>query len=328
MSYIDEIQLLTKRAIEKGDLKEREAERIYEIGLEHPFLVMAEATRIREHFRGKRITLCMIINAKSGLCPEDCKFCAQSAHHMTGIETYPLLSPEEILKEAKKAKEAGAHCFGIVTSGRSVDGEEEWGSILEAVRKINDMGLKVCASLGFLDRQRAEELKKAGLYRYHHNIETARSFFGQICTTHTFDEKIATIRSAKRAGLSVCSGGIIGMGEDVGVRVKMALTLRELGVDSVPINILNPRPGTPFEGLVALRPMEILLSIALFRFLLPSKDIKLCAGRELHLRQLIPLALVAGCSSLMTGDYLTTKGRDPDLDKEMIEDLNLTWNLS
>jgi len=326
VSYMDEIQLLAKRAIEKGDLKEREAERIYEIGLEHPFLVMAEATRIREHFRGKRITLCMIINAKSGLCPEDCKFCAQSAHHMTGIETYPLLSPEEILKEAKKAKEAGAHCFGIVTSGRSVDGEEEWGSIVEAVRKINDMGLKVCASLGFLDRQRAEELKKAGLYRYHHNIETARSFFGQICTTHTFDEKIETIRSAKRAGLSVCSGGIIGMGEDVGVRVKMALTLRELGVDSVPINILNPRPGTPFEGLVALRPMEILLSIALFRFLLPSKDIKLCAGRELHLRQLVPLALVAGCSSLMTGDYLTTRGRSPDLDKEMIEDLDLTWS--
>lgn len=324
---MEEIERLKLRAIERKDLGLEEAERIYEIGLERPFLVMAEAYEIREHFKGKRINLCMVINAKSGLCPEDCKFCAQSIHYETGIATYPLLEQRKIIEGAERAKNEGAHNFGIVTSGPSIEDEKEWRTIVDSIGKIKEIGLNPCASLGKLDEKKAFELKKAGLFRYHHNLETSRRFFDYICSTHTFEEKVETIRAVKKAGLSACSGGIIGMGEGLEDRIDLALTLRELGVDSIPINILNPRPGTPLEGVKPLRPMEILLTISLFRFLLPDRDIRLCAGKEIHLRQLLPLGIVAGANALMTGDYLTTKGRTPGLDKEMIEDLDLCWNI-
>lgn len=322
---MEEIHRLAKKAVEKGGVNQQEAERLYEIGLENPFLVMAEASRIREHFRGKKVGLCMIVNAKSGLCPEDCKFCAQSLYSTTELDPYPLLSVDDIVERARRAVAVSVSNFGIVTSGPSIETQNEWETIIQAVKRIRDMGLNVCASLGFLDETRAKELKRVGLFRYHHNLETSRTFFPRICTTHTFDDKLKTIGNAKAVGLSVCSGGIIGMGETMKERIELALILRELDVDSVPINILDPRPGTAFATRPPLRPMEILLTIALFRFLLPSKDIRLCGGKEVHLRQLMPLAIVAGCSSLMTGDYLTTQGRKPDLDKEMIEDLDLTW---
>ncbi|MCX5856732.1 MAG: biotin synthase BioB [Deltaproteobacteria bacterium] len=262
-------------------------------------------------------------NAKSGKCPENCKFCAQSAHYATDVESYPLKKASEIIREAEAAGRAGAEMFGIVTSGKRIKTKKEWAEVVKAIRGINNLGIKACASLGIIDEEKARTLKDAGLYRYHHNLETSRTFFPEICTTHAYDEDVETIRAASAAGLSVCCGGLIGLGERIQHRIELALTLRELNVDSIPVNILNPIKGTPLERTPPLPPLEILMTIAVFRFLLPDRDIKICGGKEKNLRQLLPLALVAGANSLMTGNYLTTPGRDASLDLEMIKDLGL-----
>lgn len=287
--------------------------------------LLAAAHRIRLAYKGTTVKLCSIVNAKSGRCAENCAFCAQSAHHNTGVATYSLLPAEELVRRAREAAAQGAHYFGIVTSGTKINRPEEWQEILRAVRAIAAEGkIKPDASLGLLTREQARELKEAGLYMYHHNLETAPSFFPRICTTHDIAEDIATVRAAKEAGLTVCCGGILGMGETPAQRVELALLLRDLDVDSVPLNFLNPIPGTPLEGRPLLEPWEALKSVAVFRFILPDKDIKLCGGKEKTLRQLLPLGLLAGANSLMTGNYLTTQGRDPSLDLEMIRDLGLT----
>jgi len=317
------IETLKNQSITSRNIGRDEAFALSEAGRTHPFLLVAAANEIREHFKGKRINLCGIVNAKSGLCGENCRFCAQSAHYCTDAPEYPFVGKDFILYKAKQAKDDGAHMFGIITSGTRVVDEKEWAEIYEAIKGISSLGLKPCVSLGMLDRERASALKDAGLYRYHHNLETARSFFDNICTSHEYQEDIDTVLIAREAGLSTCSGGIIGMGETMEQRIEFALTLKELDVDSVPFNILNPRPGTPLASVPRVDPMELLTTIAVFRFILPDKDIKLCGGKEYNLRQLLPLGIVAGCNSLMTGDYLTTTGRDPALDIEMIRDLGL-----
>ncbi len=317
------INRLERKAIKTKDIGINDALELYELGKKEPFFLMASGAEIREYFKGKRINLCGIINAKSGICPEDCKFCAQSAHYNTDTPQYPLLDHDVIVEKAKEARDCGTHMFGIVTSGTRISNEREWDEIYDAVKGIKELGIKPCVSLGMLDRERALKLKEAGLYRYHHNLETARSFFDNICTTHEYKEDIETVKTAKKAGLSICSGGIIGLGETMEQRIELAMTLKELDVDSVPLNILNPRPGTPLMDAKPLPPIEILITIAIFRFILPDKDIKLCGGKEANLRQLLPLGIVAGCNSLMTGDYLTTPGRNPALDIEMIKDLGL-----
>lgn len=314
---------LKEKVLKGKDLSFEDGLALYQEGKKNPYLLIAHAWEIARHFKGDSVELCMIVNAKSGLCPEDCKFCAQSVHYRTAIEVYPLLKKEEILERAKYAKAEGANLFGIVVSGRALEEKDEWETILESIREINKLGLKPCASLGMITENMAEELKRAGLFRYHHNVETSREYFGQVCTTHTYDEKVATIKGVKRAGLSVCSGGIIGMGEKIEDRVRMAMELRELDVDSVPINILNPRPGTPFENVPPIFPQDVLITISIFRFFLPDKEIRLCAGKEVRLKQLLPLGIIAGCSAMMTGNYLTTTGRSPDLDRELIADLGL-----
>ena len=258
-----------------------------------------------------------------GRCSEDCKFCAQSAHYLTEAPVYPLLSSAQIIAEAEKLSDHGVDRFGIVTSGKKISGEKEWREILAAVEGISSRGIRVCASLGIIEQERIIQLREAGLSRYHHNLETSRSFFPNVCTTHEYQEDVQTVMNAKEAGLSVCSGGLIGMGENIKHRIEMALTLRELDVESVPTNILNPIPGTPLADIEPLSPLEILITIAIFRFLLPAKDIKLCGGKEKNLRQLLPLGILAGCNSLMTGNYLTTTGRDALLDLEMIKDLGM-----
>jgi biotin synthase len=317
------MELLKKKVMNSGDLSFDDALHLYKSAVKHPFLLMAQATEIRERFKGHKISICSIINAKSGRCSEDCKFCAQSAHYKTEAPVYPLVGARAIIEEARRAKHSGAHFFGIVTSGTAIENDKEWREIYQAVRGINDLGIRPCASLGMLDRKRAYELKKAGLFRYHHNLETARSFFDNICTTHSYDEDIETNRLAKEAGLSICTGGIIGLGETMEQRIELALTVREIGADSVPINILNPIPGTPFSDNPPLSPLEILLTVALFRFILPGKDIRLCGGKEKNLRQLLPLGIVAGSNALMTGNYLTTTGREPKDDIDMLIDLGL-----
>jgi biotin synthase len=315
------LKTLKNKAINTAGIDSEDAERLYEIGQKDSFLLMAHASQIREHFKGKKIGLCAIVNAKSGLCAENCRFCAQSVHYGTAAPVYPLISSKEIIEKGRAAFEAGARHFGIVTSGTRISVEDEWREIYRAIAGLNEVGMKPCGSLGMLDYDMALNLKKSGLFRYHHNLETSRSFFDSICSTHAYDEDIETVKTAKEAGLSVCSGGIIGLGESMEQRIELAMTLKELDVDSVPVNILNPIEGTPLAGTPPLSPMEILLTVAIYRFILPDKDIKLCGGKEKNLRQLLPLAIIAGCNSFMTGNYLTTLGRNTEDDLEMIADL-------
>jgi len=317
------LEELKNRSINKNDIGFEEALSLVTLGTARPFTLMAAASEIREHFKGKKVNLCGIVNAKSGICPEDCKFCAQSAHYCTDAPQHPLIGKDEMVDKARRAKACGAHMFGIITSGTRVTEGKEWEEIFGTIKGIKALGIRPCVSLGMLNKEKAQELKEAGLYRYHHNLETARSFFDNICTTHEYDEDIETVRAAKEAGLSTCSGGIIGMGETMEQRVELAMTLKGLDVDSVPVNILDPRPGTPLMDMKRLPALELLVTIAVFRFLLPGKDIKLCGGKEANLRQLLPLGIVAGCNSLMIGDYLTTQGRNPELDIEMVKDLGL-----
>jgi biotin synthase len=285
--------------------------------------LIREGTSLRERYFGKRVMLCSIVNAKSGRCSEDCAFCAQSVRHRAQIEVYPLLEPERILEEAKKASLMGARRFSIVTSGRALS-QRDFDKVLKAIELIRkETDLLVCSSLGFLDLKRAKALKEAGLSRYHHNLETSPSYFPKICTTHSIQEKIETILCAKEAGLSVCSGGIIGLGEGREERLELALKLRELEVDSVALNYFHPIPGTKLEKQNSLTPMEFLRTVTLFRLILPSKEIRLTGGRAYGLRDLQPLGILCGANGLMIGNYLTTRGRPYEMDLRMLSDLEL-----
>ncbi len=286
--------------------------------------LFAAANRVRERFRGNRIDVCSIVNAKSGACSEDCSFCAQSAHHATGASVYPLIPIERMKEAAAGAKGHGAKRFCIVTSGRGIDSESDLRNIARAIEGIRSLGLSPCATLGTLTKEQLACLRDAGLHRYHHNIETSREYFPRVCTTHTFDERLEVLGFARSLGLSTCSGGILGMGETMVDRVRMAFALREINVDSVPVNFLMPIMGTPFEHLQAITPLEALHAIALFRLILPKTEIRVCAGRGTALGQLHPLIFFAGADGFMIGNYLTTTGLDPDDDLKMITDLGLT----
>ncbi|MFO7569232.1 MAG: biotin synthase BioB [Smithellaceae bacterium] len=320
---MDLIEHLKEKARTGKKVSSADALELFIEGSGNPYRVMAAASEIREHFKGKKIILCGITNAKSGRCAEDCKFCAQSSHYQTQATSWPLKPAKQILAEATLAQKDGAEFFGIVTSGKRIKAKKEWAEIFKAIGGMHKIGIRPCASLGIIDAAKARELKEAGLFRYHHNLETARSYFKNICTTHDYEENIESIRAAKDAGLSVCAGGLFGMGEGVTHRIELADTLRRLDVDSVPINLLTPVKGTPLDHAQPLPPMEILMTIAVYRFMLPDKDIRLCGGKEINLRQLLPLGIVAGANSLMTGNYLTTTGRNSQLDHDMIADLGL-----
>lgn len=293
---------------------------------EELFILLAAANNIRRHFHGNKVKLCAIVNAKSGRCSENCSFCAQSAHYKTEVKEYPLIAKEALVDAAKAAEKfMQATCFSIVTSGKSVFTDKEMASISSAVNTIaSETRLNRCVSLGTLSRQQIKELKSQGLSRLHHNLETAESFFGQVCTTHAYAERLKTIKLAKEEGLEVCSGGIFGLGETLEQRIELAFTLRELQVESVPINILNPIPGTPaYENHKPTTPLEVLRLIATYRFILPEADIGVFGGRERSLGSLQPLMFIAGANVTLTGDYLTTKGQPPEKDLQMIEDLGL-----
>ena len=286
--------------------------------------LFAAAGRVREHFRGTAVDICSIVNAKSGACSEDCAYCAQSVHHATGALVYPLIPVDRMAEAAASAKKNGAKRFCIVTSGRGIDSREDLENIAQGIRRVKDIGLAPCATLGTLTSEQLEFLRDAGLQRYHHNIETSREHFARICTTHSFDERLEVLRSVRSLGLSACSGGILGMGESMDDRIKMAFILRELDVDSIPINFLMPIMGTPFEGIVPIAPLEALHAIALFRLILPDKEIRICAGRGTALGQLHPLIFTAGADGFMIGNYLTTSGLDPQDDLRLLQDLGLS----
>lgn len=281
------------------------------------------ANRVRSKL-GDTVDLCSIVNAKCGLCPEDCKFCSQSVHNNTEVTSYPLLDEEEILNMALMMQEEGAARFCMVISGKEVQ-SGDFDRILSTIKRIrSETLLSICSSLGMLTEEYAYAFKKAGVSRIHHNLETSEGFFRNICTTHSYAEKINTINIARNAGLEVCCGGIIGMGESLHDRLELAFTLQYLDVDSVPINILTPIKGTPLSDAKPISALEILKTIAVFRLILPRKNIRIAGGREANLRDLQCLALLAGANGLLLGNYLTTPGKAPKEDIQMIKDLGFT----
>ena len=325
MQLNDFVQKTTEKVLEGAVITPDEALRLTAAEGADLHLLFACASRIRESFLGNSASLCSIINAKSGRCPENCAFCAQSAAHTTNVQVYPLVDEEELVRCAKSAEQNGARCYGIITSGTGIKPGEELEKICRSLRRIKaETFIEPSCSLGIMDFETALLLKEAGMTTYHHNLETSRSFFPSICTTHDYEDDVETVRAAKQAGLKVCCGGIFGLGEDFAQRIELAETLRELDVDTVPINFLNPVEGTRLADADFLSPLECLKIIAIYRFMLPKKGLTVCGGREKNLRELQSWIFLAGASGMMTGNYLTTPGRAPELDKQMLHDLELT----
>lgn len=324
LSQTEKIISYAERVMNGGEITPDEAIELIHTSDEDTMLLLAMADQITHKLNGNTVDLCAIINARSGKCPENCKFCAQSAHHNTGVSVYPLIDADEIVAAAKKAKESGAVRFSIVISGRNTSNPNEFDQILEALTRVQkETGLEICCSLGLLTYEQALKLKEIGVTRYHSNIETAPSHFPDICSTHSYEDKMSTIENAQKAGIRVCSGGILGLNETPEQRVEMAFELKRLGIDSIPLNILNPIKNTPFEDNEAVPPLEILRTFAVFRFILPKALIRTAGGREVNLRDLQGYALKGGLNGIMVGNYLTTSGRAPQEDLQMIEDLGL-----
>lgn len=287
-------------------------------------LLGAYAHKIRQKFAGNTVDMCGVVNARSGMCSEDCKFCAQSVYHQTDAPIYSLLSQEQLLAAAKKAEAEGARRVSLVTSGKGMENDPDFPAILQALRlAMQETHLKVCANLGTLNSEQAKALATIGIKRYAHNVETSAGFYPNICTTHPYEERLATIRAAKAAGMELCTGGIIGLGETWSDRIEMAFTLRRLDVASIPINILNPLKGTTLEHMQPLAPLDIIKTFAIFRFILPDKIIRPAGGREINLRDLQGALMLAGANGLIVGNYLTFTGRNSAADFRMVRDVEL-----
>ena len=276
---------------------------------------------IRDHFCGNQFDMCTIINGKSGLCSENCKFCAQSSHYNTGSKVYSLLSEEEILADAKKNADQGVMRYSIVTAGRSLsDGEVD--RMCQIIRRIKEeVHISVCVSFGLLKEDQFRRLKDAGAERVHNNLEASENFFPSVCTSHSFSDKVQAIRAAQAAGLDVCSGGIMGLGESIEDRIDMALSLRDLGIESIPVNMLNPIPGTPMEKYESLTVKEMQRIIAVYRFILPKAFIRLAGGRGL-MSDKGKACFMSGANAAISGDMLTTAGITVDKDKKLLEELD------
>lgn len=282
------------------------------------------ANELRIHFCGSRFDTCSIINARSGLCGEDCKWCAQATRHHSGCDTYNFVDPQETLRVARLNEDSGVRRFSLVTSGRRVT-EKDLPAFCDMYRTLGrETGLSLCASMGLLSREEMDMLRQAGVTRYHCNLETSESFFPTLCTSHTPADKKRTIAAARQAGLQVCSGGIIGMGESMADRVDLALELRDLGVDSVPVNILNPIPGTPLENQPLISEDEVIRTIAVFRFLLPKLTIRFAGGRRRLSRESTLRILRGGINGAIVGDLLTSIGNTMDEDRELLAAASFT----
>jgi biotin synthase len=324
VSYLKLLESVEDVILSGGKMQRSEAESLLNAPDEYLVHILATADRIRIRFKGDKFDSCSLINARAGLCGEDCSFCAQSTHHETECDTYPLCSAKEILEAALAAKDAGASRFCTVTSGGALS-DEEFESLLESLIQVHSkVEIDLDASLGFLDDNRAQRLRAAGVTRYNHNIETSRDHYSDICSTHTFEQRLDTVRTSIRNGISACCGGIIGLGESPIQRLAMAYELEELGVDCVPINILNPRPGTPLEDAEPLKPLEILKTIAIFRLVLPNSTIKVAGGREKNLGDFQAMALRSGANGMIIGGYLTTTGRSVEEDVKMVREAGFT----
>lgn len=311
------VNSLTEKVLKGEQVTKEDALYLYDQPLEQ---LCEGADKIRRHFCSSCFDLCTIINGKSGRCSENCKFCAQSAHNHTGVTEYPLLPDEEILAQAKTNQQQGVLRYSIVTSGKRLsDGEvDRMCSLIQRIRA--EAGILVCVSFGLLTEEQFRKLKAAGVSRVHNNLETSERNFPNICTTHTFQDKVQAIRAAQAAGLSVCSGGIMGLGETVEDRIDMALSLRELGIKSVPVNMLNPIPGTPFEKNERLTNEDMRRIVAVYRFILPDASIRLAGGRGL-LPDKGKGCFSSGANAAISGDMLTTAGITVQTDLALLKEL-------
>ncbi|MDO5538886.1 MAG: biotin synthase BioB [Eubacteriales bacterium] len=314
MSMIDELKEKVKNG---GEISGEEALKLYDEPLEE---LCRAADEIRKQFCRDGFDICTIINGKSGRCSENCKYCAQSAYYHTAADEYPLLDTDEIVRQAKYNADRGVLRYSIVTSGRALrDSEVE--QMCAAIREIKrNVNIEVCVSFGLLNEAQFRKIKEAGATRVHNNLETSRNNFPNVCTTHTFDDKVSAIKAAMAAGLSVCSGGIMGLGETKEDRVDMALSLRELGVKSVPVNMLNPIPGTPYENNKRLTVEDMRRIVAVYRFILPDASIRLAGGRGL-MEDKGEGCFRSGANAVISGDMLTTAGYMIETDMEMIHRL-------
>ncbi len=325
------IARLGERVLNGGIVSRAEA--LWLFNLEGPadiFDLLSWANRIREKFKGNKIHLCSIVNAKAGACSENCSFCAQSSFYQTGSPRYGFVDPEPVAEAADEANRNHVTAVGLVAAWKGLNEGPMLDEVCARVRELKATGrTRPDVSLGIIKSQRvADRLKEAGVECYGHNLESSRRFFPQTCTTHTYDDRLETIGHLKKAGIKICSGGIIGMGETREDRCDLAFALREIGANVVPINILNPIPGTPFEKNEPLPVLEILKTIACFRFILPRQEIMIAGGRTVNLRDAQSLIFLAGASALMVGNYLTTLNQPVEKDLQMLKDLGLdpSWD--
>ncbi|MCY8144423.1 biotin synthase BioB [Bacillus haynesii] len=311
---------LAERVLDGGEVTEKEALFILECPDDEVLLLMHAAFQIRKRYYGKKVKLNMIMNAKSGLCPENCGYCSQSSISKAPIDSYRMVDKTTLLEGAKRAHDLNIGTYCIVASGRGPSNREV-NQVVDAVKEIKETyGLKVCACLGLLKPEQAERLKEAGVDRYNHNINTSKTNHSNITTSHTYDDRVNTVETAKKSGMSPCSGVIVGMKETKQDVVDMAKSLKALDADSIPVNFLHAIDGTPLEGVNELNPLYCLKVLALFRFINPTKEIRISGGREVNLRSLQPLGLYAA-NSIFVGDYLTTAGQNETEDHKMLHDL-------
>lgn len=319
----DTIASLAQQVIAGAALSRSQAEWLAAVEPAHYHDLFRGATRIREHFHGNRVRCCSIVAAKVGRCSEDCAFCSQSAHYDTPVKGLTVLQRDSVMDAAMQAADGGADSFGIVNSGYAPtdDEVEQWGRTVARIRAAGR--LRACASLGVLSQEQADRLAELGVQRYNHNLQTSRRHFPNIIRTHGYDDRLETLNRLKRAGISVCSGALFGMGESWADRLDLAFELREVDADVVPLNFLVPIDGTPLAGTDPIPPMECLKIIAVYRFLLPRQEIKIAGGREVNLRDLQSWIFYAGANSFLIGNYLTTCGRNAEVDRQMVRDLGL-----
>ncbi|MCR9294190.1 MAG: biotin synthase BioB [bacterium] len=311
---------LSSEVLDGRQIDAEQAEAILESPDEELIELVAAAYRIRFRHFGKTVQLYFLVNAKSGLCPEDCGYCSQSKLSTAPIDKYRMLSKEQLLDGARVAAERNSRTYCIVISGRAPT-EREVQAVEAIVPEVKrQYGLQVCACLGLLSPEQAQRLKQCGVDRVNHNLNTGREHYDNICSTHTYRDRMETLHNVRAAGLEVCSGGIMGMGESPRDLVAMAMDLRELRAESIPLNFLHAIEGTPLEKQQALSPQDCLRGLCMMRFVNPSSELRIAGGREKHLRSLQPLALYVA-NSIFVGDYLTTKGQPPEADYQMIRDM-------
>ncbi len=322
------IEEIAKSVLQGKDISYEDAHYLMKVFGNDIYDLLYWANNIRYQSFKNIVSICSIISAKQGSCSEDCRFCSQSSRYKTEISEFQLIDERKIAGAVSKGKENKSSCVGVVTSGYSLNGSDNFDRICDEANELSKKdGPAVHTSIGAITNTMAKKLVSSGVEMINHNLETSEGYYPNICTTHTYKDRVETIEIAKNAGLKICSGGILGVGESVEDRLDLAFKLKELDVDAIPLNFLNPAKGTPSFSEKPLEPMEVLQIIAVFRYILPDKELKIAGGREENLRDMQSWMFYAGANSTMVGDYLTTKGKSPDDDLQMIKDLGMTYEV-